>query len=102
VAFTSRWLTTTWLGDDVRERPLGKDDAAYMMAVPVWARYMAEVSAGQPLKEIPWEAPPGVSPHDRGGTKGVRPGAEGPMPLTPHKKVKMEKVPEGVRSRDRG
>jgi penicillin-binding protein 1A len=101
VAFTSRWLTTTWLGDDLRERPLGKDDAAYMMAVPVWARYMAEVSAGQPVKEIPWEVPPGVSPHDRGGTKGAR-SADGPMPLTPHKKVKMEKVPEGVRSRDRG
>jgi penicillin-binding protein 1A len=101
VAFTSRWLTTTWLGDDVRERPLGKDDAAYMMAVPVWARFMAEASAGIPLKEIPWEVPAGTGPHERGGTKG-KGSAEAPMPLTPHKKVKMEKVPEGVRSRDRG
>src|SRR5262249_58016315 len=96
VAFTSKWLTTMWLGDDRRERPLGKDDAAFMMAVPVWARYMAEVSAGQPLKEIPWELPAGVSAHDRGGMKG-KVSAEGPMPLTPHKKVKMEKLPDGVR-----
>jgi penicillin-binding protein 1A len=94
VAFTSKWLTTTWLGDDLRERPLGKDDAAWMMAVPVWARYMAEASAGQTLREIPWEVPPGVKKDDRGGTKGKS--ADGPMPLTPHKKIKVDDVPEGV------
>src|SRR5262249_48269489 len=64
-AFTSRWLTTMWLGDDLRQRPLGKDDAAFMMAVPVWARYMAEASAGAPARGLP------------GGT---RRGADAPPP----------------------
>jgi penicillin-binding protein 1A len=72
VAFTSRWLTSYWIGDDLRERPLGKDDAAYMMAVPSWARYTAEAEAGWPHEEIPWEVPPGVSKHDRGGARGKR------------------------------
>jgi penicillin-binding protein 1A len=71
VAFTSRWVTSMWLGDDLRERPLGKTDAAYMMATPVWGRYMAEASQGQPLKELPAETPPGCGPNDRGGPKGL-------------------------------
>jgi penicillin-binding protein 1A len=66
-AFTSRWVTTLWLGDDLRERPLGKDDAAYMSAVPSWARYMAEATLGQPRKELPVSVPKGVSANDRGG-----------------------------------
>jgi penicillin-binding protein 1A len=86
VAFTSNWLTTYWMGDDLRERPLGKDDAAFMMATPVWARYVAEAEAGWPHTEIPWEVPAGVTPHDRGGTKGRSADAT-PMPLVPHKKV---------------
>jgi penicillin-binding protein 1A len=94
VAFTSRWLTTTWLGDDLRERPLGKDDAAFMMAVPVWARYMAEAAQGQPQREIPWEVPAGLKKDDRGGGKGKS--ADGPMPLAPHKKIKVDEVPDGV------
>ena len=96
VAFTSRWLTTLWLGDDLRERPLGKDDAAFMMAVPVWARYMAEASQGQKLVEIPWEVPAGVKKDDRGGTKGKSADAPSTMPLSPHKKVKVDEVPDGV------
>jgi penicillin-binding protein 1A len=70
VAFTSRWLTAAWLGDDLRERQLVRDDAAYMTAVPMWARYMYEATAGQTLAEIPWEVPPGVKPNDRGDNKG--------------------------------
>jgi penicillin-binding protein 1A len=101
VAFTSKWVTTTWLGDDLRERPLGKDDAAFMMAVPVWARYMAEVSAGQILKDVPWEAPPGTATHDRGGTKGKAADGER-MELRPHKKVKMDKAPEVLPAKERG
>jgi penicillin-binding protein 1A len=66
-AFTSRWLTTAWLGDDQRERPLGYKDAAFMLAVPMWARYMNEVIADQPLAELPVERPSGVRPHDIGG-----------------------------------
>jgi penicillin-binding protein 1A len=94
VAFTPRWLTTTWLGDDVRERPLGKDDAAYMTAVPLWARYMRATAFGQPEAEIPWALPKGVKAHDRGGTRGKS--ADVPMPLAPHQKVKSLDVPPGV------
>ena len=47
VAYTSRF-TTVWMGDDTRERALGKNDAAYMTVVPLWARYMYEATEGYP------------------------------------------------------
>ena len=73
VGYTSRWITAVWMGDDLRERPLGVDDAAYITAVPLWARYMRAASAGQPLAEIPWAVPEGVDPKDRGDhSKGGR------------------------------
>ena len=100
VAFTSKWLTTTWLGDDLRERPLGKDDAAYMMAVPVWARYMAEVSAGQILKEVPWEVPPGTSKNDRGGAKGKAADGER-MELRPRRRRSEADLAAGAAARSR-
>jgi penicillin-binding protein 1A len=53
VGYTSRWMTTSWIGDDRRERPLGFKDAAFMLSVPMTARYLYEVTAGQPLKDIP-------------------------------------------------
>jgi penicillin-binding protein 1A len=67
VGYNSRWMTTTWIGDDRRERPLGYKDAAYMLTVPMAARYLNEVTAGQPLEDIPWERPPGVKATDIGG-----------------------------------
>ena len=67
VGYTSRWMVTTWIGDDRRERPLGFKDAAFMLTVPMAARYLREVTAGQPLLEIPWERPPGVRATDIGG-----------------------------------
>jgi len=67
IGFTSRWMTTTWIGDDKRERPLGAKDAAFMYSVPMFARFINETTAGQPLKDIPWERPPGVKPGDTGG-----------------------------------
>jgi membrane carboxypeptidase/penicillin-binding protein len=67
VGYTSRWMTTTWLGDDLRERPLGLKDAAFMLTVPMFARYMTEVTARQPLEDVPWERPPGVKANDTGG-----------------------------------
>jgi penicillin-binding protein 1A len=67
VGYTSRWMTTTWMGDDRRKRPLGLKDAAFMLTVPMFARYMTEVTAGQPLHEIPWERPAGVKTGDTGG-----------------------------------
>jgi penicillin-binding protein 1A len=68
VGYTSRWMTTAWIGDDRRERPLGFKDAAFMLSVPMTARYLYEVTAGQQLKDIPWERPPGVKANDTGGT----------------------------------
>ncbi len=67
IGYTSRWMTTTWIGDDLRKRPLGFKDAAYMLTVPMFARYMSEVTAGQPLQDIPWHRPVGVKPDDTGG-----------------------------------
>ena len=66
LGYTSRWITTVWMGDDMRERPLGATDAAYIVVEPVWARFMVEAAAGHPNKKIPWEVPPGVDPDDRG------------------------------------
>jgi penicillin-binding protein 1A len=67
IGYTSRWMTSTWIGDDLRERPLGQKDAAFMLTVPMFARYMTEVTAGQPLVDVPWERPAGVKADDRGG-----------------------------------
>ena len=68
IGYTSRWMTSTWdSGDDLRERPLGQKDAAYMLSVPMFARYITEVTAGQPLHDIPWARPAGVKADDTGG-----------------------------------
>jgi penicillin-binding protein 1A len=67
IGYTSRWMTSAWIGDDLRERPLGQKDAAFMLTVPEFARYMTEVTAGQPLQDIPWARPPGVKADDTGG-----------------------------------
>src|SRR5262249_29085466 len=37
IAFTSKFTTLVWMGDDKRVRALGKSDAAYMTVVPLWA-----------------------------------------------------------------
>ncbi len=66
VAYTARWITTVWMGDDLRERPLGVDDAAYITVVPMWSRYMRAATAGHAQTEIPWELPAGVAENDRG------------------------------------
>jgi membrane carboxypeptidase/penicillin-binding protein len=67
IGYTSRWMTSTWIGDDLRERPLGQKDAAFMLTVPMFARYLTEVTAGQPLRDVPWERPAGVKADDKGG-----------------------------------
>jgi penicillin-binding protein 1A len=66
IGYTSRWISTVWMGDDMRERPLGRTDAAYIVVEPMWARFMAQAAIGHPNREIPWEVPPGVDPKDRG------------------------------------
>ncbi len=73
IAFTSRLITAVWMGDDLRQRPLGRKDAAFMTVEPLWARYMYEVSHDLPSADIPWHVPAGVNPNDRGShTKGRR------------------------------
>ncbi len=91
VGFTSRWITTVWLGDDRRIRPLGVDDAAYMTVVPMWSRFMHEVAADHPNEEIPWNVPPGVSKDDRGGKRGDL--AASPMELKWKKRPPPPPVP---------
>jgi penicillin-binding protein 1A len=94
VGYTSRWITTVWLGDDLRVRPLGDTDAAYITVVPLWARYMVEVASEHPGHDIPWEVPAGVRRDDRGGNKG--PQAAQPMPLRwPKHGADAETAPEG-------
>ncbi|MBA3538705.1 MAG: transglycosylase domain-containing protein [Deltaproteobacteria bacterium] len=66
IAYTSKFTTLVWMGDDKKERALGKSDAAYMTVVPLWARYMYEAAKGYPNPKIPWAVPPGVNPNDRG------------------------------------
>jgi penicillin-binding protein 1A len=68
VGYTSHWMTTTWIGEENRERPLGHKDAAFMLTVPMFARYMMEATAGQALSEIPWDRPRGVKLNDTGGS----------------------------------
>ncbi len=76
VGYTSRWLTAAWLGDDDYERPIGTYDASFTTALPLWARYMLEVSRHVPLREIPWMRPDGTWLHREAG----RPQAHGTMP----------------------
>jgi penicillin-binding protein 1A len=66
IAYTSKFTTLVWMGDDRKQRALGKYDAAYMTVVPLWSRYMYEASRQYPQVKIPWEMPPGVKPNDRG------------------------------------
>ncbi len=72
IAYTSKFTTLVWMGDDKRVRALGKSDAAYMTVVPLWARYMYEAAKSYPNPAIPWLIPPGVKADDRGDhSKGV-------------------------------
>ena len=73
IAYTSRFTTLVWMGDDKKERALGRYDAAYMTVVPLWSRYMYEAARDYPNPSIPWAVPPGVRPNDRGDhSKGER------------------------------
>jgi membrane carboxypeptidase/penicillin-binding protein len=68
IGYTSRWMTTAWLGDDKYERQLGYKDASFMLSVPMWARFIYAAVGDQPLEEIPWERPPSkIKGNDIGG-----------------------------------
>lgn len=92
VGFTSKWLTTAWIGDDTYERQLGFKDASFMLSVPMWARYMASAVGDQPLEEIPWETPPGAKKNDRGGP--LKPGFPPPPALGVSPDGKAYQLPE--------
>lgn len=53
VGNTSRWLVTAWLGDDHYERSLGRHDASFSTALPLWARFVFDTARFQPLRELP-------------------------------------------------
>jgi len=76
IAFTSQFTTVAWMGDDKRERAIGRTDAAYITMVPLWARYMHDAAEGYPNPAFPWNLPKGVDKDDRGdhkkGVKGPR------------------------------
>jgi len=76
LGFTSRMITTVWAGDDQRVRTLGREDAAYIVIVPLWARFMWEVGKAYPNDPVPWSVPAGVRADDRGdhskGQKGAK------------------------------
>ncbi len=76
IGYTSKFTTLVWMGDDRKERALGKSDAAYMTVVPLWTRYMFEETKGFPNLAIPWAVPSGVKAEDRGDH---RKGEHGPQ-----------------------
>lgn len=94
IAYTSKFTTLTWMGDDKKERALGKSDAAYMTVVPLWSRYMYEAARGYPNAEIPWAVPPGVKPNDRGDHSK---GDKGPQMDLIFRAPKKDKGPEDDR-----
>jgi penicillin-binding protein 1A len=94
IAYTSKFTTLVWMGDDKKERALGKSDAAYMTVVPLWSRYMYEEARNFPNLDIPWILPPGVKASDRGDhSKGVH----GPQMDLIFRPPKKEKGPEDER-----
>jgi len=102
IGYTSRWMTTAWVGDDLRERPLGAKDAAFMITVPMFARYINEVAVGQPLSEIPWQRPATVKPGDTGGkvrttVDEVLADGKGPPPPPPRARPQAPAKPAGAK-----
>jgi penicillin-binding protein 1A len=67
IGYTSKWMTTAWIGDDTYQRQLGYKDASFMLSVPMWARYLYQVAGDTALDELPVERPKGLKEADRGG-----------------------------------
>jgi len=61
VAFTSRYVTAAWMGDDTYERSMGIEDASYTTATPLWTDYMHDVVRGLPHEQVPTIKPPGLT-----------------------------------------
>ncbi|TPV92273.1 MAG: PBP1A family penicillin-binding protein [Myxococcales bacterium FL481] len=75
MGFTSRYLTSAWMGDDKYERSLGERDASYTTATPLWADFMAKiVKAGdRPHGQLPLYRPPGITVKVVDATRGGPP-----------------------------
>ena len=97
IAYTSKFTTLVWMGDDKKERALGKSDAAYMTVVPLWSRYMYEAAKGYPNPDIPWAVPPGVRANDRGDHSK---GTHGPQMDLIFRPPKRDKAPEDAAGGD--
>lgn len=95
VGYTSRWLTTAWMGDDTYERQLGWKDASFMLSVPLWARFMYVATNEQQLEEIPWERPSVVKKNDEGGP--LKPGYPPPPQAGVDPHGKPYELPEKLR-----
>jgi len=91
VGYTSRWLTAAWMGDDKYERPIGTYDASFNTALPMWARYMFEVSGRIPVRDIPWKNPDGTWIHKEAGL----PQTHGKKPLYKAPLGRMKKLQQG-------
>ena len=76
VGFTSRWATTSWIGDDNYQRPLGEKEASYTSAIPLWANYMKAAVRTRPHRELPLARPPGLHSKTVDYITGKPPGPE--------------------------
>ncbi|MCB9567708.1 MAG: PBP1A family penicillin-binding protein [Myxococcales bacterium] len=78
VAFTSRYVTSAWMGDDTYERSMGAEDASYTTATPLWTEYMTPVAAGVPHEQLPIHRPPGITSRNADARTGGEPVAGQP------------------------
>ncbi|HFE44036.1 MAG TPA: hypothetical protein ENJ18_00890, partial [Nannocystis exedens] len=81
VAFTSRFVTAAWMGDDTYERSMGIEDASYTTATPLWTDYMIDVVAGVPHEAVPRLEPPGIISRNLNARTGGETTPEGPSAL---------------------
>ncbi|MCA9673093.1 MAG: PBP1A family penicillin-binding protein [Myxococcales bacterium] len=101
VGVTSQWATTGWVGDDTYRRPLGKKEASYTTAIPMWANYMRAAVGKRPHRELPFSSPRGLRsakidfvtgglPRDGHKTATIwfRPGSWSPRPESDIKAIK--------------
>lgn len=86
IGFTPQTLTLTWVGfDDNRVTGLSGGEAA----VPIWARYMIPITAGQPNSD--WGLPPGIALQEVDETSGGL-----ATPNCPPRSIVMEAFKEGT------
>lgn len=79
VAFTSRYVTSAWMGDDTYERSMGAEDASYTTATPLWTEYMKGVVDGVPHEQVPLGKPPGITSRNADARTGKEPLAGQPQ-----------------------